>query len=126
MSANAKLLLFLLAAVALLLLLQEAGSALTPFALGAVVAYILSPLADKMEARNINPSLAAAMLVLLVLVALIALPLALIPLVAAQIKALLAVLPDLAARCRRLAGAGAAICGRAAAGIGFFHFGGQH
>ena len=98
MSANAKLLLFLLAAAALLLLLQEAGSALTPFALGAVVAYILSPLADKMEARNINPSLAAAMLVLLVLVALIALPLALIPLVAAQIKALLAVLPDLAAR----------------------------
>lgn len=90
----------LLAAAAVLLtlwLLQAAGQALAPFALGAVAAYIMSPLAGKLE-KKISSSAAAAVVVVLIVAALLALPLALAPIVAQQISSLLRILPELAAR----------------------------
>ncbi|MDM5148142.1 AI-2E family transporter [Candidatus Persebacteraceae bacterium Df01] len=82
----------------LLWLLSAAGSVLAPFLLGAVIAYILSPLANKMEAKNIKPALSAALLVLLVFVFLLALPLALIPVIISQLAGIIALLPELVER----------------------------
>ena len=82
---------------AVLWLLHAAGGALAPFGLAAVAAYILSPLAGKMESR-ISPAAAAAASVILIVASLLALPLALAPIVAQQISSLLQILPELAAR----------------------------
>ena len=87
----------LILCAALLWLMHTAGGVLTPFVLAAVMAYTLSPLATKIE-KIISPAAAAAVLVMLVFLALLALPLALAPIIAKQIASLLAVLPELAER----------------------------
>ena len=76
------------------------GGALTPFALAMIFAYIGAPLAGFLERKKIPPSAAAAIVVLIFLGGMILLPLALAPLVAAQIADLANFLPDAAARLR--------------------------
>ena len=82
----------------LLVFVGYAGAALTPFILAGVMAYILSPLAAKLEARNLPPSVGAAVCVVLMLLLLIALPLAVAPLVVGQISKFAAFLPQAAER----------------------------
>lgn len=86
------------AAGALILLFAQAGNALAPFVLAAVLAYILAPLAAKMESRKLPAAAGAAVCVVFVLLALTALPLAVAPLVAGQIDKFAAFLPTAAAR----------------------------
>ena len=78
-------------------LVYAAAGALAPFALAAVLAYMLSPLADKMESRW-SPTAAAGVLVALIFAMLLALPLLLAPIVIAQISKLAAAAPELFAR----------------------------
>lgn len=84
-------------AAALGWVLQATGAVLAPFALAAVVAYVLSPLAGKME-QKLSPATTAALLVLLIFALLLALPLALVPIISAQLNNLLGILPNLVER----------------------------
>ncbi|MGI9337397.1 MAG: AI-2E family transporter [Gammaproteobacteria bacterium] len=81
-----------------------AGAALTPFILAAVLAYMLAPLAAKMEKRRLPPAAAAALCVIVILAALVALPLAVVPLVAEQINKLAVFLPSAAANAAKWLG----------------------
>ena len=88
MSANAnKVIVIALLGGIVAFFLHVAGKALAPFALAAVAAYIVSPLANKMEERGVKPSAAAGLLTLLIVLAVFALPLALLPLVISQLAA---------------------------------------
>lgn len=83
-------------AIVLFWALREAAAALAPFALAAAAGYALSPLARTLEAR-MPPSAAAGLVAGLVLLALLALPLGLLPAAAGQLAALATSLPALAA-----------------------------
>ena len=99
MSANAnKVIVIALLGGIVAFFLHVAGKALAPFALAAVAAYIVSPLANKMEERGVKPSAAAGLLTLLIVLAVFALPLALLPLVISQLAAFAAELPALVTR----------------------------
>ena len=91
------ILLFVAATVVLLWFVHQTSAALAPFMLAAVAAYIVSPVAAKLE-QWMPSAAAAALLVLLLLVVLLTLPLALAPIIVKQVSSLIAVLPDLAAR----------------------------
>ena len=78
----------------LLWLMYSAGAALAPFVLAAVLAYVLKPLAHKMEGIT-SPMISAAVLVGLILGLLLLLPLALAPIIAKQAASLLSILPSL-------------------------------
>ena len=97
---------FVLAAavIALPVFIVYAGAALTPFILAAVLAYILAPLAAKIEKYQMPPAAAAAICVILILAVLVALPLAVVPLVAEQINKLAAFLPSAAANAAKWLG----------------------
>ena len=70
MSANAnKVIVIALLGGIVAFFLHVAGKALAPFALAAVAAYIVSPLANKMEERGVKPSAAAGLLTLLIVLA---------------------------------------------------------
>lgn len=75
---------------------NAAADALAPFVLAAVAAYIAAPAAEKMENKKIPPWAAAGAVTLLFLAILVAVPLAILPLIAAQVAQLAALLPDLA------------------------------
>ena len=81
----------------LLWLMYSAGAALAPFVLAAVLAYVLKPLAHKMEGIT-SPMMSAAVLVGLILGLLLLLPLALAPIIAKQAASLLSILPSLVER----------------------------
>ncbi len=94
---SANILFVIAAGVLLFWLLHSAKAALAPFVLGAVTAYIMSPLAEKLE-QKISPAAAAAIVVSLIIGILLALPLALTPIFIQQISSLIGILPALAER----------------------------
>lgn len=81
-----------------LLIILSAAGALLPFILGAVIAYISTPLAGGMERAGVPSAVAAAAVAVLWLVLLVAAPLALLPLMSAQIQEIAAVLPTVVAK----------------------------
>ncbi|MGU9951748.1 MAG: AI-2E family transporter [Gammaproteobacteria bacterium WSBS_2016_MAG_OTU1] len=90
-------LLFVAIAGAVLWVLHAAGAALAPFALAGVLAYILSPLAGKLETK-VSPATVASILVAMIFLVLLLLPLAIAPIIAEQTSKLLSVLPTLVER----------------------------
>lgn len=90
---------FLLTAFGALLLwlMYSAGGALAPFVLAAVFAYVLTPLARKMEAVA-SPMISSAILVGLIFGLLVLLPLALAPIIAKQAASLVSIMPSLLER----------------------------
>ena len=81
------------AALALLMGLALLKDVLLPFIAGIVIAYSLSPLADRMAANGINRTAASALLVAFGAALVIALALLLLPLIAEQAEQLVAALP---------------------------------
>jgi predicted PurR-regulated permease PerM len=84
---------------ALLWLLREV---LLPFVAGIALAYMLAPLADRMQRLGLNRTVAALSIVAVVLLALLAAALLLVPLVVQQGLALLSNIPRYVARVREL------------------------
>ena len=66
------------------LFLSIVGNAIFPFALAVVLAYIISPLANKIEMRGVTPAVTAGLLTLMVILLISAIPLALLPLIIKQ------------------------------------------
>lgn len=70
------------------------ASILLPFVLGALIAYLLDPLADRLEAVGVPRSLAAVLLVVAMLALIVAFFLLLYPLILAQLMILLQLVPQ--------------------------------
>lgn len=97
-SLSVKILIAVAAAAGVLWLVASVKSALTPFVLAVVFCYITAPLADKMEQRGAPPAAAAGVIILLLFALLAAVPFALLPLMAAQLQDIAALLPKLVAK----------------------------
>ena len=82
-------------ALVLFLLLHWLGPVLTPFLVGAILAYLGSPLVDRAARRGVPRSLATLAVVLAFGLALFALFLVLVPLVQAEVTTLMQRLPDI-------------------------------
>ncbi|HRW60602.1 MAG TPA: AI-2E family transporter, partial [Defluviicoccus sp.] len=70
--------------------------ALTPFLVGMAVAYLLDPLADRLERAGVLRGLAALLIVASFLTAFVTVLIILVPILSAQITALVGRLPDYA------------------------------
>jgi predicted PurR-regulated permease PerM len=86
------------AALVLYFALRHLGPVLTPFLIGAILAYLGTPLVDWAEARNVSRNLATTVVVLLVGLLLLALSLVLVPLVQAEVTLAAKRLPELIAQ----------------------------
>jgi predicted PurR-regulated permease PerM len=108
MRAERQLLFWVLAALALLAAVAQVREVLLPFVVGAVVAYFLNPIADRLEALGIARAAAAALLVAAGAVALIIALVLLVPLIANQIRQLSETLPGDVAKLKSVVEAWAA------------------
>ena len=85
------------AALALLLLaLWALGNAMMPFILGAAVAYLLDPLADRLERLGLSRTLAVVVITLAAILILVVVILMLVPLLIQQTTALINTAPQMA------------------------------
>ncbi|RMH46782.1 MAG: AI-2E family transporter [Alphaproteobacteria bacterium] len=78
----------------LVLFLWLVGEAILPFVLGAAIAYLLDPLADRLEARGMSRVWATVTITVLVLIVLVLVVLLLLPAIVAQVQGLVSRLPD--------------------------------
>ncbi len=85
-------------ALGFLLLLWFLGNVLLPFVLGAILAYLLDPLADRLERLGLRRVWAVVLITLSAILALVVAVLLLIPTLIDQATALVAVTPDLVTR----------------------------
>lgn len=86
-----------LAGIALLIAIATLRDVLLPFVVGAVVAYFLNPIADRLQRMGLNRTAAAALLVAIGALALVAFVVLIVPVVANQLRLLSETLPgDLA------------------------------
>jgi len=74
-------------------LLHLLAPVLVPFVTGALLAYLGDPLADRLEAAGLSRTLAVVVVFLVILLALLALPLILLPALEAQVTRLVEALP---------------------------------
>ena len=92
------------AALIVVLSLHFLGPVLTPFLIGAIFAYLGTPLVDAMQKRGISRTLATTLTVLLFGLAVFGILLVLIPLVRAEVGLAMKKLPDLLSRFAAFAG----------------------
>ena len=104
MNRSTKLLLAVLIAAVAIWLTASAKEALGPFVFAAVIAYVMAPLAEKLETYKIPPLLAVTIIIVLLLILLVLLPLALIPLILAQVRDFAELLPTLIEKIHLLLG----------------------
>ena len=86
------------AAAVLLAALHWLGPVLTPFLIGAILAYLGTPAVDRAEARGVPRAVTTLVVILFIGVLLAALFLVLVPLVQAEVASAMARLPDLFAQ----------------------------
>ena len=103
-STPVKILIATLLTGALIAFINSVQNALTPFVLAAVFAYVTAPLADKLEQRRLPAAAAAGLIVCLLLLLILLFPLALVPLIVAQLSELSELLPPLAEKLQTLLG----------------------
>lgn len=84
------------AGLLLLLALWGLGNAMMPFILGAAVAYLLDPLADRLERLGLSRTLAVVVITLAAILILVAVVLMLVPLLIEQTTALINTAPQMA------------------------------
>ncbi len=80
----------------LLIALWTLGNAMMPFILGAAVAYLLDPLADRLERYGLSRTAAVVVITLIALLILVAVMLMLVPLLIEQTTALINTAPQMA------------------------------
>lgn len=91
--------LWIVAAIAVLLLaLHFLGPVLTPFLIGAIFAYLGTPIVDRLERHGVSRTLGTVLTVLLFGVLLLALLIVLVPLIQAEVALATTKLPDLVGR----------------------------
>ena len=100
MSAKAQVIWWGTAGMALLLALWLLGQAILPFIIGAGVAYLLDPLADRLEARGLSRGAATAVIFGLFIFVAALLLLIIIPAMIRQMLDLVQILPELTAQLR--------------------------
>jgi predicted PurR-regulated permease PerM len=88
----------IVAAVVLVLLLHWLGPVLTPFLVGAILAYLGTPLVDRAAAHGVSRGLGTLIVVLAFGILLIALFVVLVPLVQSEVSLAMQRLPDLLAQ----------------------------
>jgi predicted PurR-regulated permease PerM len=93
---------WLIAFLTLLALLWLLRPILLPFVAGLALAYLLTPLADRLERHGLNRSIAALSIVIMVILTLLAAALLVVPLLVQQAIAFAADLPGYLARLREL------------------------
>ena len=98
MSAKAQVIWWGTAGMALLLALWLLGQAILPFIIGAGVAYLLDPLADRLERAGLSRSLAVVTITLGAVLVFVAFLLFLAPIVIRQAVQLVDAVPDMLAR----------------------------
>lgn len=86
------------AAIVAVLALHFLGPVLTPFLIGAIFAYLGTPIVDAMQRRGVPRALGSTVTVLLFIVAALAVLLVLVPLVQAELALAMTKLPELAGR----------------------------
>ncbi|HQU49984.1 MAG TPA: AI-2E family transporter [Casimicrobiaceae bacterium] len=86
------------AAIVVVLALHFLGPVLTPFLIGAIFAYLGTPIVDAMQRRGLPRAVGTTLTVLLFVVAALAVLLVLVPLVQAELGLAMKKLPDLAGR----------------------------
>lgn len=93
---------WLATAVAIILALWLLHGILLPFVAGMALAYLLDPLADRLERLGLNRAIAALALVALFIVALLILAILFFPILAAQLAALIDKLPGYVTQLQKL------------------------
>ncbi len=83
------------AALVFLLMLWLLGNVLLPFILGAILAYLLDPLADRLERAGVRRVWAVVMITLGAILAIVVLSLLIVPTLVEQATALIAITPQL-------------------------------
>lgn len=86
------------AAIVAVLALHFLGPVLTPFLIGAIFAYLGTPIVNAMQRRGVPRALGSTVTVLLFIVAVLAVLLVLVPLVQAELALAMTKLPELAGR----------------------------
>ncbi len=86
------------AALVLFLLLWFLGNVLLPFILGAIVAYLLDPVADRLERAGVRRVWAVVLITLCALLAIVIASLIIVPTLVNQATALIQIAPDLVTR----------------------------
>ncbi|MDO5704752.1 MAG: AI-2E family transporter [Paracoccus sp. (in: a-proteobacteria)] len=84
-----------IAAAVLMLVLWRLGSALTPFLIGAAVAYLLNPVADWLQSHGFRRVWATVLITLVVALAIVAALLGIIPLLVRQFGQLIETAPEM-------------------------------
>lgn len=88
------------AAAVFILLMWLMGNTMLPFVLGAAIAYLLDPAADRLEAAGLRRVTATAVITVLVVLFLVVITLIVVPLVAQQMENALQQVPNLIAQLR--------------------------
>ncbi|UXU74665.1 MULTISPECIES: AI-2E family transporter [unclassified Paracoccus (in: a-proteobacteria)] len=83
------------ALIVLLLVLWFLGNAVTPFILGAAVAYLLDPLADRLERLGLSRALSVVVITLFAVLLIVAIVLMLLPVLIKQTSALISTAPEM-------------------------------
>jgi predicted PurR-regulated permease PerM len=86
------------AAIVLYFALTQLGAVLTPFLIGAILAYLGTPLVDALERRRVHRGVGTTITVLLFGVAILGLLLVLVPLVQAEVSLVMKRVPELFTR----------------------------
>src|SRR5512139_713269 len=89
------------AAIVVVLALHWLGPVLTPFLIGAILAYLGTPLVDALERRGVHRTLGTTLTVLVFAIAITGLLVVLVPLVQAEVSQALRRLPELVDRLAR-------------------------
>ncbi|NNU81203.1 AI-2E family transporter [Halovulum dunhuangense] len=89
-----------IAAAVLIAFAWVMGNTLLPFIVGAAIAYLLDPLADRLETRGFSRVAATAVITVLSALLFITLLLVAVPLIVQQVQGLITAAPDLVARLR--------------------------
>lgn len=89
-----KTILWLIGLIAIGLLFFRLSTVMTPFVIGAAVAYFLDPVADRMQAKGLSRILSVTIISLVMLAVLVLAILFLLPVIAHQFTSLIASLPD--------------------------------
>ena len=97
MTSDRKLVLWLLGAALLCLLVYALRGILLPFVAGIAIAYVLDPIADRLERWRCGRTAAAALLVVLFFVLVVVFLMLFVPVLQDQVTRLVAKLPDYAA-----------------------------
>ncbi|MDS9468291.1 AI-2E family transporter [Paracoccus sp. MBLB3053] len=86
------------AAIAMLVVLWTLGNAILPFILGAGIAYLLDPVADRLERLGLTRTLAVVVITLVVILVVVLAFLVVVPVLVRQTNALINTAPEMAER----------------------------